>query len=383
MKTLTKNKILITLLIALMAFCSILGITSLLPRIAKAEEVEKVDTSTYIESALDKKSTPMGGHYYRAYLGITPEQYITTIGQVRITFNETGAVLACSEDYAQYITLNHDLLKTVAVTDTCCDFYIGVGVIADVNITSPGEEYSHTFDTATAKFEERAFDWPEEGENYKPLYILSAPPITASMTEIEYDGTPVAGRYFRFYCASSDTVNVYFDGFTFSVMSDGTVRLIQRNGDDINMLSLAEDSVAPEVINYYKVEKGDINHNVFDIYFPAGQVISSDDSVSFDMSSVSDITIDTYGDTAFFYELVSSVAEEPETPGDSTGSGEAEKENDKDIIAGVGDWFVQAGDDVSSWLGDNAGVSIAGSSVLVIAAVALIAYAVTHRKKKR
>ena len=50
------------------------------------------------------------------------------------------------------------------------------------------------------------------------------------------------------------------------------------------------------------------------------------------------------------------------------------------FLSGLGDWFKQAGDDVSVWFNENTGVAISGSSILVAAALIITLCALFKRK---
>ena len=65
---------------------------------------------------------------------------------------------------------------------------------------------------------------------------------------------------------------------------------------------------------------------------------------------------------------------EPEQPGENSGT---ETENKK---FDIGEWLVNTGENVSTWLGDNVGIATTGSTVLIVGAILIIIVLARRRR---
>lgn len=70
---------------------------------------------------------------------------------------------------------------------------------------------------------------------------------------------------------------------------------------------------------------------------------------------------------------------EPENPGDPTESTNNEAEENKKPFD-LGEWFYNAGEDVSTWISENVGIATTGSTVLIVAAV--IVFVLIFKKRR-
>ena len=309
MKTLRKSKLLGIILAAFMALVAFFGILATVPRSANAFPVsdfedipESQECSPRWINEQEYDKTAIGGKYFK----ITPYDKTSDLsdnllfvrtGVFVLRYQDGNVILGGVSDDGPYV----DYTDKIEVKEVTSKYFV-VYFPEDFSVSHTMSNYQYDID-ATQVLE------IYNDEEFNVYTTVVEESETYDLNEKEYDGTALAGKFFRIEMGGGIGVNITFsNGLILYIDILQGVRLVDP---DINFHILSDTSVTPEVLVYGITRDDEGTHYFIDVYFPHGIIMSSD----------SDDNIDLDKETATFERNIEGVYELVNLASNPSGSG--------------------------------------------------------------
>lgn len=198
----------------------------------------------------------------------------------------------------------------------------------------------------------------DETSNDK-IYEIAADKLPGDLRSFDQGSTYAENTYIFF---SPDWLDSNYSHIGFEGTSNGGSSSITIYKDNININLMLDVSTVTTVNFTFNMEAGKVYYYKLPVALEVSRIIATfaeppADSAPFEeLIMTNAIQID---DTGTFDPTVT------EQPGEDV-TGNEDKKTD------IGDFFANLGDSISSWIGDNVGLSVSGGAVLVIGGIILL-----------